>query len=175
MTSGQEISPNLFAAKLNALLLLVLLDCCCNGFADMLWDPSHYVMTIIFCALPIALQLLMLILFFMLLWHTFLLRYGLLLELWGELRGVVLFSFLRLGVMLAARVPRLLAALHSVTREEYWADPLNQVAFCSHHLVSVFYCAWLLRRGYSLAQVRFYKPQLWQKHRRGSDAADAAR
>lgn len=32
-------------------------------------------------------------------------------------------------------------------------------AFCSHHLVSVFYYAWLLRRGYNLAQVRFYKPQ----------------
>ena len=117
--------------------------------------------------------------------------------------------------MCAARVPRLLAALESVTREEYWApqlhgrgwlkarskafrcvyvyiicrsleldirgaelavaeaDPFNQVApriqqcllpstpkaFCSHHLVSVFYCAWLLRRGYNLAQVRFYKPQ----------------
>lgn len=52
--------------------------------------------------------------------------------------------------------------------------------------MSVFYCAWLLRRGYNLAQVRFYKPQhlglqrtrpratrLWQKHRRGI-AADAA-
>ncbi|CAJ1365419.1 unnamed protein product [Effrenium voratum] len=168
MAAGDEsISPHLFAAKLNALLVLVLLDCCCNGFADLLWDPSQYVMTIIFCCLPIVLQLAMMILFFMLLWHTFLLRYGLLLELWTELRGVVAFSLLRLGVMLAARIPRLVAALNGhPSRAVYWADPFNQAAFCCHHLVSVLYFAWFLRRGYSFAAVRFYKPQLWQKQRR---------
>eukprot|EP00438_Fugacium_kawagutii_P032149 Skav231567 [mRNA] locus=scaffold481:183900:184777:- [translate_table: standard] len=81
--------------------------------------------------------------------------------------------------MLAARVPRLLAALESIPREVYWAPwhffctlELAE-AFCSHHLVSVFYYAWLLRRGYNLAQVRFYKPQLWQKHKRGSSGAAA--
>lgn len=64
--------------------------------------------------------------------------YGLLLELWGEVRGVVFLSLLppggrcsdglngrRLGVMCAARVPRLLAALESVTREDYWAPELH--------------------------------------------------
>mmetsp|Transcript_54284 Transcript_54284/g.111964 ORF Transcript_54284/g.111964 Transcript_54284/m.111964 type:complete len:183 (-) Transcript_54284:14-562(-) len=170
MVSGPEsISPALFSAKLNVLLVVVLLDCVCNGFADTLWDPSQYVMTIVFCAVPIALQLLMLILFFTLLWNTFLLRYGLLLELWGELRAVVAFSILRFGISLAARVPRILAALAGGSREEHWANPMNQTAFCANNVVSVIYCSWLLRRSYSLADVRFYKPQLWQKHhgRRG--------
>mmetsp|Transcript_56812 Transcript_56812/g.132864 ORF Transcript_56812/g.132864 Transcript_56812/m.132864 type:complete len:184 (+) Transcript_56812:106-657(+) len=170
MVSGSEsISPYLFAVKLNTLMVLVLLDCICNGFADSLWDPSQYVMTIVFCTLPIALQLLMLVLFFTLLWHTFLLRYGLLLELWGELRAVVAFSLLRFGIQLAARVPRILAALGGQSREEHWADPLNQAAFCANNIVSVIYLAWFLRRSYALADVRFYKPQLWQKHhgRRG--------
>ncbi|CAE7549700.1 unnamed protein product [Symbiodinium natans] len=160
MVSGPEsISPNLFAAKLNVLLVLVLLDCVCNGFADSLWDPSQYVMTIVFCGVPIALQLLMLILFFMLLWNTFLLRYGLLLELWGELRAVVAFSLLRFAISLAARVPRILAALAGGSREEHWANPMNQAAFCANNIVSVIYCSWLLRRSYALADVRFYKPQ----------------
>ncbi|CAE7443336.1 unnamed protein product [Symbiodinium sp. KB8] len=170
MVSGPEsISPALFSAKLNVLLVVVLLDCVCNGFADTLWDPSQYVMTIVFCAVPIALQLLMLILFFTLLWNTFLLRYGLLLELWGELRAVVAFSILRFGISLAARVPRILAALAGGSRKEHWANPMNQTAFCANNVVSVIYCSWLLRRSYSLADVRFYKPQLWQKHhgRRG--------
>lgn len=34
-------------------------------------------------------------------------------------------SIRRLGVMLAARVPRLLAALESIPREEYWAPRLK--------------------------------------------------
>mmetsp|Transcript_22075 Transcript_22075/g.39587 ORF Transcript_22075/g.39587 Transcript_22075/m.39587 type:complete len:182 (-) Transcript_22075:99-644(-) len=171
-SAGQDgVSPKLFAMKLNAMLILVILDCFCNGFADNLWEPSQVTASISLSAMPMALHFLMLLLFFMLLWHTFLLRHGLLLQLWGELRGIIAFSTVRFGILLAARVPRIMAAIRQTSPEAFWADAGNQVAFFAHNLVSVIYNAWLLRRSYSLANVRFYKPQLWQKHHRRQSAS----
>eukprot|EP00933_Yihiella_yeosuensis_P026665 TRINITY_DN20731_c0_g1_i1.p1 TRINITY_DN20731_c0_g1~~TRINITY_DN20731_c0_g1_i1.p1 ORF type:complete len:120 (-),score=11.47 TRINITY_DN20731_c0_g1_i1:114-473(-) len=116
----------------------------------------------------------MLLLFFMLLWHTFLLRYGLLLELWTEVRSVIAFSTFRFGLLLASRIPRLIAAFGKIRPEEYWSKDMNKVMFFAHNIVSVIYDAWLLRRSYSLASVRFYKPQLWQKRQRKHLRGDAA-
>eukprot|EP00931_Biecheleriopsis_adriatica_P089379 TRINITY_DN63526_c0_g1_i1.p1 TRINITY_DN63526_c0_g1~~TRINITY_DN63526_c0_g1_i1.p1 ORF type:complete len:201 (+),score=36.53 TRINITY_DN63526_c0_g1_i1:99-701(+) len=187
----ESVSPHIFAMKLNALLVLVLIDCACNGFADNFWQPSQLPIGVVFLMLPIALHLVMLIIFFTLLWHTFLLRYGLLLEVWHETRAVIAFSLLRLGVMLAARIPRLIASLCRAqafrgptcnarpgwgpedSPEDYWADPLHSAAFFGHNILTVVYDAWLLRRSYGLANVRFYKPQLWQKHRQRREAAKA--
>ena len=47
---------------------------------------------------------------------------------YGNLTRPIRFDLRRLGVMLAARVPRLLAALHSMTREDYWVPGF--VWFC---------------------------------------------
>uniref|UniRef100_A0A7S2HM74 Transmembrane protein 138 n=1 Tax=Alexandrium andersonii TaxID=327968 RepID=A0A7S2HM74_9DINO len=163
---ADSVSPHLFAMKLNAMLVLVIIDCLCNGFADHLWDPSQAEINIALCVTPIVLHLLNVLLFFMLLWHTFLLRSGLLLELWSEFRGVFLFSTLRFGVLLGCRIPRLIAALEYYKPGEYWEDPFSQAMFFAHNIVTVIYDSWLLRRSYALARVRYYKPQIWLKHRR---------
>merc|ERR1719221_1522687 len=110
---GDSVAPRAFAIKLNAMLTLMIVDSVLNGFADHMWDPSQMELNAVICVLSMVIHLLSVLLFFMLLWHTFLLRSGLLLELWAEFRGVFLFSMLRLGVVAAARVPRLLAAVEN--------------------------------------------------------------
>eukprot|EP00928_Gymnodinium_smaydae_P023772 TRINITY_DN19481_c0_g1_i2.p1 TRINITY_DN19481_c0_g1~~TRINITY_DN19481_c0_g1_i2.p1 ORF type:complete len:208 (+),score=18.84 TRINITY_DN19481_c0_g1_i2:95-625(+) len=162
----EGIAPRVFAVKLNVMFGLVLLDCLCNGFADSLWDPGHLRLNVALCVAPIVIHLLELLVLFMLLWHTFLLRYGLLLELCVEFKGFILFSFMRFAILLSTRVPRLVATLESWRLEDYWDNPFYHAMFFIHNIVSVIYSAWLLRRSYSLAQVRFYKPQVFQKRSR---------
>jgi hypothetical protein len=148
------------------MLVFVLIDCVCNGFADHFWEPTKMEIVLVLCVLSLLLHIGMIMLFFMLLWHTFLLRYGLLIELWNEFRGVFLFSFLRFGVLAASRIPRLLAAVEYWPPTAYWDSPLHHGMYFVHNLVTPFFDAWLLRRCYALARVRYYKPQLWQQHRR---------
>mmetsp|Transcript_61149 Transcript_61149/g.137790 ORF Transcript_61149/g.137790 Transcript_61149/m.137790 type:complete len:181 (-) Transcript_61149:50-592(-) len=161
-----SVSPHAFALKLNVMLTLVIADCACNGFADHIWEPNRLELNVALCILAIVFHLLSVLLFFMMLWHTFLLRSGLLLELWSEFRGVFLFSCLRFAVLAAARLPRLLSVLEEWKPSDYWDEPLHQSMFFAHNLVTVVYYAWLLRRSYALARVRYYKPQIWLKHRR---------
>lgn len=160
------MAPERFALKLNLMLACVVMDCLCNGFADHMWGPDQMPHTVALCALSVVLHLLMLLLFFLLMGHTFLLRYGLLLEMWSEFRGVLLFSLVRFAVLGVARVPRFLAAIEDWKPEEYWDNPLHHGMFFLHNIMTVVFDAWLLRRSHSLARVRYYKPQLWQKHRR---------
>mmetsp|Transcript_149 Transcript_149/g.545 ORF Transcript_149/g.545 Transcript_149/m.545 type:complete len:182 (-) Transcript_149:91-636(-) len=161
-----SVSPHLFTVKLNVMLVLVIIDCLCNGFADHLWDVDDEYINIALCVVPLLLHLINVLIFFMLLWHTFLLRSGLLLELWSEFRGVFLFSTLRFGVLVGARIPRMIAALDYLKPSEYWDDPFYQAMFFAHNIATVVYDAWLLRRSYALARVRYYKPQIWLRHRR---------
>eukprot|EP00929_Paragymnodinium_shiwhaense_P079580 TRINITY_DN41482_c0_g1_i1.p1 TRINITY_DN41482_c0_g1~~TRINITY_DN41482_c0_g1_i1.p1 ORF type:complete len:179 (-),score=47.85 TRINITY_DN41482_c0_g1_i1:201-737(-) len=162
----EGVNPAVFAKKLHCMLALVLADCLCNGFADSLWSEKYMMLNVVLCVLPVIIHLLEVLLFFMLLWHTFLLRYGLLLEVWDEFSGLLLFSAIRFAILLAARLPRLLAVVDDWTIAEYWDEPLHHAMFFVHNIVSVIYSAWLLRRSYALAKVRFYKPQVFQRHQK---------
>eukprot|EP00445_Apocalathium_hangoei_P012351 CAMPEP_0203887042 /NCGR_PEP_ID=MMETSP0359-20131031/30792_1 /ASSEMBLY_ACC=CAM_ASM_000338 /TAXON_ID=268821 /ORGANISM="Scrippsiella Hangoei, Strain SHTV-5" /LENGTH=184 /DNA_ID=CAMNT_0050807979 /DNA_START=43 /DNA_END=597 /DNA_ORIENTATION=+ len=168
------VAPDRFAIKLNVLLVVVLLDCLCGGFADHLWDPSHLNLNIVLFVVPILLHLLMLLIFFLLVGHTFLLKYGLLLEMWSEFKGVFIFSFLRFCVLLAARVPRFVAAMYGWKPAEFWDNPLFHMLFFLNNITTVVHDAWLLRKCHSLARVRFYKPQLWQKQKRQTSSRTTA-
>lgn len=162
-------NPRLFAVKLNVMLGLVTLDCVINGFADHLWAPSQLTLNIVLGVLPIVVHLLMVLNFFMLLWHTFLLRYGLLLELWTEFRGDLLLSVGRFGILLGARLPRLIAALDETPADQYWNDPFHHAMFFIHNITSVAHGVWILRRSFGLARARYFKPQLWHKQRRAGN------
>lgn len=162
----QGVSPVVFARKLQGMLLLVLADCLCNGFADSLWSDKYMTLNVALCVLPVVIHLLQVLLFFMLLWHTFLLRYGLLLEVWDEFWGLLVFSALRFAILLAARIPRLLSVVGDWSPAEYWDSPIHHGMFLVHNVVSIIYSAWLLRRSYALARVRYYKPQVFQRHQK---------
>ena len=131
MVSADEdgVAPRVFAMKLNVMLALVLVDCFCNGFADRLWSSDQMIFSVALCIVPIAIHLFETLLFFMLLWHTFLLRYGLLQELFYEFRGLFFFSLVRFAILLASRIPRLLAAVEKRSPAKYWDDPLNHSMF----------------------------------------------
>ncbi len=162
---ADAVKPRAFAQKLNVILVLVFLDCVCNGFVEHLWGDANQTASVILCILSMLVHLMMMIVFFMLLWHTFLIRCGLLLELWSEFYLVILFSLLRFGVLMTARVPRLIAALDSVLPEVYWRSSTAKAAFFLHNIVTVVYDTWLIRRCFGLARVRYFKPQVWQTHR----------
>uniref|UniRef100_A0A7S2N3Z3 Transmembrane protein 138 n=1 Tax=Zooxanthella nutricula TaxID=1333877 RepID=A0A7S2N3Z3_9DINO len=163
---GQDgVAPARFAWKLNAMLVLVALDCTCNGFADHLWGASYLRLNIAIFATSLALHICLLVLFFMLLGHTFLLRYGLLLEMWHEFRSVFLFSAIRFALLIGARVLRLEATLEGRPPASYWDSLPARAMYFTHNLATVAFDAWLLRKAHSLARVRFYKPALWQRHK----------
>lgn len=166
---GQDsVQPGAFAWKLKVMLGLVIADCICNGFGDHIWGPGYKMLNVALCITPILLHVLMLLLFFMLLWHTFLLRYGLLFEVWSEFRGVFLLSLLRFVALLGSRIPRLIGVLSGASPADYWQSPVRHAMFFAHNLVSVLHHTMLLRRSYALARVRFYKPALWQKRRKAA-------
>merc|ERR1719316_2618047 len=114
------------------------------------------------------LHVLMLLLFFMLLWHTFLLRNGLLFLVWSEFWGILCLSFLRIGALLASRVPRLIGVLEGQSPADYWESPFHHAMFFVHNILTVLHHTLILRRSYALARVRYYKPALWQKHRKAA-------
>jgi len=163
----EGVYPQRFGMNLNILLILVLADCVCCGFADHLWHPGHWTLNVVFFALPILIHLLQILIFFFLVGHTFLLKYGLLLELWCEFRSVFFFSLFRFGVLAGARVPRFVAAIEEWPPADFWDDTLFHALFWANNILTVIYDAWLLRKCHSMARVRFFKPQLWQKRKQG--------
>merc|ERR1719356_2287860 len=143
------------------------MDCMLNAFADVIWGEEHEIAVVLLCVSSVAIHLAIVLLLFMLLWHTFLLRNGLLFELWSEIYGTFLISLVRFGFLVGARLPRMLTAVEYWPIQDYWDSPLHYWLYMAHNCTTVPFHVWMLYRSYLLARVRFYKPQLWQKHRLG--------
>mmetsp|Transcript_79072 Transcript_79072/g.214081 ORF Transcript_79072/g.214081 Transcript_79072/m.214081 type:complete len:181 (-) Transcript_79072:285-827(-) len=171
------IKPRSFAVKLNAMLCLVIVDCVLNAFPDVVWGAENEILIIVSCIASMAIHLAMMLVLFMLLWHTFLLRNGLLFEVWSEVYGTFIISFLRFGLLCGARLPRMIAALDYLPIGDYWDLPLHYWLYMAHNYATVPFHAWMLYRSHMLSRVRFYKPQLWHKRlvgRRRTNPAQSA-
>merc|ERR1719356_1229345 len=101
------------------------MDCMLNAFADVIWGEEHEIAVVLLCVSSVAIHLAIVLLLFMLLWHTFLLRNGLLFELWSEIYGTFIISFLRFGLLCGVRLPRMITALDGLPIGDYWDVPLH--------------------------------------------------
>merc|ERR1711871_452604 len=81
-----ELNPRSFSRKLHSMVALVLADCGCSAFGDFFWHREEDRANLVLCIGQIVLHLCSVVLFFMLLSYTFLMRYGLLGEAWTEFR-----------------------------------------------------------------------------------------
>jgi len=106
-------------------------------------------------------QCLLLLLYFTLLWHTFLLRFGLLGEAFRTFRSVYFVGLIRGVLMLLSRVPRLLAAVGGDKITDYWDNSFVTTVYGVHIFVSIAYYVVHLRATNLLGKSRFYSAQLW--------------
>lgn len=164
--SRDSVNPGIFATKISVMVGLVLVDCMCNGFVDHLWGKEYEVQIIVLFVLQALNHFMMLLFFFMLLWHTFLLRFGLLGEACSHFRSIFLMSLFRLLVMAGARVPRLLSQVDNWPITKYWDAHLHYGFFLAHNVVSVGYYIVFLRASFEVGRSRFYKAQLWDAYRK---------
>eukprot|EP00392_Amoebophrya_sp_AT5.2_P000575 g576.t1 len=99
---------------------LVLLDCVANSFTEHLWGKDNVGIVVTLFAIVLLSHCSLLLLYFTLLWNTFLLRFGLLGEAFQIFRSIYLLGLLRLVLMLASRIPRLMAAVGDWKITDYW-------------------------------------------------------
>ncbi|CAD7963826.1 unnamed protein product [Amoebophrya sp. A120] len=159
----QSVDPKAFSWKVHGMVCLVILDCIANSFTEHLWGDDNVGIVVALFAVVVLSHCLLLLLYFTLLWHTFLLRFGLLGEAFQIFRSIYLLGFVRLVLMLASRIPRLMAAVGGWKIAEYWDESLYIVLYCLHTLVSVVYYTVYLRATNSLGKSRFYSAELWHQ------------
>ncbi|CAD7963164.1 unnamed protein product [Amoebophrya sp. A25] len=159
----QSVAPTSFSWKVNAMLAMVVIDCIANSFTEHLWGQDNVGIVVALFAVVVISQCSLLLLYFTLLWNTFLLRFGLLGEAFVIFRSIYLIGMLRLILMLASRIPRLLAAVGDWKITDYWDNDAYVALYTVHTLVSVVYYAVYLRATNSLGKSRFYSAELWHQ------------
>mmetsp|Transcript_9199 Transcript_9199/g.23185 ORF Transcript_9199/g.23185 Transcript_9199/m.23185 type:complete len:130 (-) Transcript_9199:12-401(-) len=99
--------------------------------------------------------------FFAILGQTFLINYGLLDDAWRIFRHVWLLFCLHLLSLLAARVPRLVAAGSGTSWLEFWSSHFAKGAHVFHSLLAVVYYAVLMQTCFGMARTKFYKSEVF--------------
>ena len=108
-------------------------------------------------------HILTLLMYFTLLWYTFLFRFGLVGEALRQFKYSLLLWIVRAVLMAISRVPRLLAALGGTKLSAYWDSGSSSSFFVVHTVVSLIYYPTFLRATSELGRSKFYSSRLWHE------------
>ena len=110
-----------------------------------------------------ALRISLIFMLLVLLWGTYLFKYGLFGLLCSEFRGVLIATPLSFAFMAALRVLKLVATIGSTTLLALWDSRVYQALFVLNALASLALYAGLLHAIFTVGRPRMYKPVEWTR------------
>ena len=98
-------SPGSFAFKLYLALLLIIIDAFSNALLDHLWGQALAGTVILLFCVTALVHCFLLLLYFTLLWHTFLLKFGLLGDAIRTFKWIYILGLFRMVFLLSSSSP----------------------------------------------------------------------
>jgi hypothetical protein len=143
------------------ILFIIVVDCFVSGWTDHLWGQLPF--EIVLVVASFALEGLLLLVFFITLWRTFLMRSGLLELACYAFRNPLMLVVLRGALLAAHRVFRLLYGLGVLCKDPvdecykaYWETPIATYVRPLLLVVTVLHHVVFLRATFGLSQIRHH-------------------